>query len=183
MKQMSKAEILLNLYEAKKLQKKADKAPFTGLSILCNYVLWKKEHMSRSKLTEYNQIVQEYDVGIENGSVTRDFLEQRLWDKAEFDVKSYQMSEEEIQKQTSKNGFKQKILRMNIENMNIVNKLSTQHLLIHFNALIDMGYGKVRLNRVKDEIKAYLDDVGNTDVMALRKELFDKVGIYIEMPA
>lgn len=183
MKQMSKAEILLNLYEAKKLQKKADKAPFTGLSILCNYVLWKKEHMSRSKLAEYNKIVAEYDAGMEQGTVTREYLEQRLWDKADFDIKSYQLSEEEIKKQTNKNGFRQQLTRMNMENLNIVNKLSTQHLLIHFNALIDMGYGKVRLNRVKDEIKVYLDDVGNTDVMALRKELFDKVGIYIEMPA
>lgn len=181
-KQMSKAEILMNLYETKKLQKKAVSAPFTGMSVLCNHVLWKKEHMSQTKITEYNQLIAEYEEKLEEGTVTREELEERLWNKAEFDIKNYSMSSEDIEKATQKKNFINQLAKIQIESFNIINEMSTRHLVIHFNVLMDMGYGKVRLTRVKDGLKEYLDHMKEKDVMEMRRELFDRFGIYIEMP-
>ena len=67
-----------------------------------------------------------------------------------------------------------------------INRCSQKYLLIHFNVLIDMGYGKKRLIRVKDamnrKLKEVVDPMGK-GAMEMRQELMDGVGIIIEMPA
>ncbi len=67
-----------------------------------------------------------------------------------------------------------------------INRCSQKYLLIHFNVLMDMGYGKKRLVRVKDAMNLKLKDVGDPmgkGAMEMRQELMDGVGIVIEMPA
>ena len=72
-----------------------------------------------------------------------------------------------------------------MEANNTINEMSTRYLLIHFNVLMDMGYGKTRLERNKDAINKWLTTLTEADgvgVMDLHKELAEDAGIYVEMP-
>lgn len=67
-----------------------------------------------------------------------------------------------------------------------INRCSQKYLLIHFNVLMDIGYGKKRLIQVKDAMNQKLKEVCDPmrkDAMEMRQELMDGVGIIIEMPA
>lgn len=180
MKHLTKTEILEQLKYTANIRKKASGAPFTGMAILGNYILWKTEGWYQKHLAEYNERVKEYyDMDIDIKALSK-----RLYDAADFavEVKYHKVQDNQCKKsQRYRQIMEQKLMDAEDE----INRCSQKYLLIHFNALMDMGYGKKRLNRVKDAMNKKLNDIEDPmgeDAMKMRQELIDEMGIYIEMP-
>lgn len=168
--------------ETKKLTANSEATAFTGIDVLCNYTLWHDEKWTQKELVEYHTAVMEYDRKFYDGEITIEQMSKRLWDKAEFTIEYVPQTEEGTY---LKSKFQRDMELRTIKAGNIINEISQQYLLIFFNVLMDSGYGKKRLNRVKDNINKWLDiaskDTGKK-IMDLHRELVDKVGIYVEMP-
>lgn len=181
---LSKAELLRKIKDTQMLKKSSDKSPFTGLATICNYTLWKEEKWYQKKLAEYNQAVLEYHNNLDAGTVSLEDMSERLWNKADFKVEYVPYTEADI-RVSRKNSFLYEMEKKTMEANNTINEMSTRYLLIHFNVLMDMGYGKTRLERNKDAINKWLTTLTEADgvgVMDLHKELAEDAGIYVEMP-
>ena len=181
MKHLTKVELLQQLKHTANVRRKASSAPFTGMAILGNYILWKTEGWYQKRLAEYNERVREYydmDIDIK-------VLSNRLYKAAEFNVEvEYHKAQDNQYKKSRRyrHSMEQKLMEAEDE----INLCSQKYQLIHFNVLIDMGYGKKRLNRVKDAMNRKLEEVSNPmgkGAMEMRQELMDGVGVIIEMPA
>ena len=180
-KHLSKNELLQQMKYVSKMRSKATSAPFTTMSVLSNWTLWKTEGWGNIRLADYNQRVADYYA--EEYDMTA--LSDRLMQKADFSVEvKYHTYDDNCYKKSKKyrHTMEQKLMEADDE----INRCSQKYLLIHFNVLMDMGYGKIRLNRVKDamneNLNQYRSDI-DISVMDWRRELVEKVGIYIEMPA
>lgn len=181
MKHLTKTELLQQLRYAANVRRKASSAPFTGMAILGNYILWKTEGWGQKRLAKYNAKVAEYY----SAEPDVQKLSNRLNHKADFTIEVVYHSENDNRYQKSKKyrySMEQKLMDAEDE----INRCSQKYLLIHFNVLMDMGYGKARLTRIKDamneKLKENSDPMG-TGAMEMRRELMDGVGICIEMPA
>lgn len=180
MKHLTKSELLQQLKYTANVRRKAASAPFTGMAILGNYILWKSEGWEQEQLAEYNEKVAEY-YAIEPNIQE---LSDRLNDKADFTIEvAYHSETDNRYKRSEKyrRDMEQKLMDAEDE----INRCSQKYLLIHFNVLIDMGYKKEHLNRIKDSLNTKLAEVSDsmgTGAMQMRRELMDGVGICIEMP-
>lgn len=181
MKHLTKAELLQQLKHTANIRRKASSAPFTGMAILGNYILWKTEGWYQKRLAEYNQRVREYydmDIDIK-------VLSNRLYKVAEFTVEvEYHKVHDNQYKESRRyrHSMEQKLMEAEDE----INRCSQKYLLIHFNVLMDMGYGKKRLIRIKDALNQKLKEIADPmgeGAMEMRQELMNGVGIIIEMPA
>lgn len=182
---LSKNEILAKMKEVQKLKNSSDKTPFTGMSTLCNYVLWKKEGWYQKKLGEYNEKVLAYWEQLYTGEIELQTLSDRLWDKADFKIEFVPYTEKDIVTK-KKNSFLYEMEKRVIDANNTINEVSARHFTIHFNVLMDMGYGKKRLERNKDYLNGMLGVISSASdqrIMDLHRELYEEAGIYIEMPA
>ena len=181
---LTKNEILAKTKQLQMLKQSSYRSPFTGMSVLCNYTLWHDEKWYQKKLGEYNNAVAEYDRKLDAEETTLEEMSKRLWDKAEFTVEWVEFSEKDITV-SKKDKFMYSVEKQIIGYNNVINQMSTRYFLIHFNVLMDMGYGKKRLERNKDLINDNLRNIHTDDgtrIMDLRKELIEKAGIEIEMP-
>lgn len=179
-KHLTRAELLQQLKHTANVRKKASSAPFTGMAILCNYILWNEEGYGQKRLAEYNRRVAEYYIS--DPDIRK--LSDRLMEKADFsvDVAYHDETDNRYRKtQKYRRDMQQKLMDAEDE----INRCSQKYLLIHFNVLMDMGYAKKRLTRVKDALNKKLAEVSDPmgdSAMRMRQELIDKVGIIIEMP-
>lgn len=176
----SKEELIRQALEFKRRKDTCYTAPFTGMAIICNYTLWKTEGFTQNKLAKYNQIVDTYYQGINGGSTDVKDLADRLYEKAEFKIEFAEYTEDDILV-SKKDKYAYSLNRQNIEINNTINKSCCEYLNVCFNALMDMGYGNMRLNRVRAAVTEQLNNSGGK-VMDLHQELIDGVGIYIEKP-
>lgn len=181
MKHLTKLELLQQLKYTANVRRKAASAPFTGMAILGNYILWKTEGWGQKRLAEYNDRVKEYyDVEPDIWK-----LSDRLNKKADFTIEvAYHQESDNRYRKTKKyrRDMEQKLMDAEDE----INRCSQKYLLIHFNVLMDMGFAKKCLTRVKDAMNKKLAEVSDpmgTGAMQMRRELMDGVGICIEMPA
>ena len=183
-RQLTKAELLRYAKESKRLDLVADRAPFTGMSVLCNHTLWKEDRWGQKRLQEYNRQVAAYELQINMELASLLMLSNRLMRKAEFTVEYLPEKAPQVFA-PGKHSFYHALALKRMEQDNKVNELSMRYLLIHFNVMLDLGWGKVRLERNAKQMNAMLailsEDAGGT-LLDLRQELIDKVGILIEMP-
>lgn len=183
-KHLSKNELLRKCKELQELKRGASRSPFTGMSTLCNYVMWAEEKWYPKKLAEYNARFAEYDRKIDAGEVLVEDIGKRLRDKAGFEVAYVAYTYADIKVPKSM-GFLYQVEKTIIDSNNEINELCVRYLLIHYQVLMDMGYGDVRLNRNQGYVNKWLtitaNDEGET-IMDLRRKLMDEAGIVIEMP-
>lgn len=179
---MSKMELLRQYKRVKNIKANADRAPFTCMATLCNYVLWKEEKWYQKKLFEYNQRVNECDRMLDDGEITLEDIQDRLDKKADFIVGI----EGESRKYSKKpKNFIQQMEREIAAANDWISDMSARYILIHYQVLMDMGYGHKRLNRNRECIRGWLDRVdqdGDVSIRRLHKELYEDAGILIEMP-
>lgn len=176
-RQMSRDEIIKKMKLVSDMRRSAETSPFTTVAILANHVQWKKEGWGQTKLARYNQIVNDYETAINAGEVEIEYLSDRLWDKAEFRLEYVPF--ESCHGSSLRDRLNNEVIEFN----NRIHLLATRHLTVHFNALMDLGYGKKRLERNKDWLNEYLreSEKGTFNIMDLHRELVDGVGIYIEI--
>lgn len=179
-RQRSKEELIGQMLELRRRKETCYSAPFTGMAIICNWVLWKVEGFTQGKLEKYNQMVDVYYQVLNGGEVTVENLDNRLFQKAEFKIEFEEYTESDILV-TRKDKYAYAWNKQNIEVNNKINQSCREYLLVCFNVLMDMGYGRKRLERVRANV---VDTINTTagKVMGLHQELIDGVGIYIEKP-
>lgn len=183
-RQMTKDELLGMMKHSAKNTVLSDRAPFTGMSVLCNYVLWKTEKFTQGKLTEYNRQAAAFDIQLDTGLASLIGMSDRLMKKAGFTIEYIPIEKKDIKVSRRNQVFYQAALNK-LEAENRVNEMSTRYLIIAFNALMNMGYGEKRLTRFKDALNELLGEAQQDDgkkLLALRQELIDGVGVFIEMP-
>lgn len=182
-KHMTKDELLRSCRELSELKRTSNRAPWTAMSTLCNWLLWKEEHWYRKKLVEYNQRVMEYDRKLDDGELELKNLQKRLNLVGGFEIGYVPETYAEIKVPKSK-GFRYELERRRVDANNNINDWSIRYLVIHFNVLMDMGYGYKRLNRVYKSVELRIGEHVKSDVgvMAMHRELINGLGIYIEMP-
>lgn len=181
---MTKNEILRAYNELLIMRKNADKAPFTSMATLCNYILWKDEKWYQKKLADYNQRIADCDRMLDDGVLTLEGINEKLFEKAEFKVDYVPFTYADI-KVSEKMGLLYKMEKEIIDNNNTINEMSVRYFLLHYWVLMQMGYGKTRLERNKDYINKRLGEINRDDkyrIMDLHRELLNSAGIYIEMP-
>ena len=156
------------------IRRNAAGATFTAVAALYNYVLWKTESMGPSVLARYNERVQTHYLETEDPQAL-DTLNETLKEKAGFDITTV------LNDTSGADTMERKVM----EASDHIHIASRRCMLCYYAALMDMGYGKVRLNRVKAAIDRQLDDVEKgigPGAMDMRRELMEKTGIMIEMP-
>ena len=87
-RQMTKEELLRYAKESKRLDLVADRAPFTGMAVLCNYNLWKQDRWGQKRLQEYNRQVAAYELQLNTELASLSLLSNRLMRKAEFEIET-----------------------------------------------------------------------------------------------
>lgn len=149
--------------------------PYSGI-IFCG----RRRDGIRSDWAEYNERVREYyDTDLDIWA-----LSDRLYDVTDFTVEvKYHKAQNNRNKKSKRyrHSMEQKLMEAEDE----INRCSQKYLLIHFNVLMDMGYGKKRLVRVKDSMNQKLEEIGDLmgeSAMKMRDDLIDGAGIIIEMP-
>lgn len=183
-KHLTKAELLAQIKHTANVSRKSASAPFTGMAILCNYVLWKTEGYGQKRLADFNQMVNDYYERDMEDELDVKELADRLMEKAEFVVEwePHKESDNHYSKHKKYRHFmEQKLLDAEDE----INRCSTKYLLIQFNVLMDCGWGKVRLTRYKDALNKQLwqvKDPNGDGALRMRAELMNGTGIIIEMP-
>ena len=183
-RQLTKNEILSRIKQVKLMTINSYRAPFTAMSVLCNYILWTEEKWGQTKLARYNQQVADYESKLDKEEIDIQGLSKRLMDKAEFTVEHVAWTEKDIK--ARKKSFMYEMEKMTLESENKINELSSRYLLINFNVLMDEGYGKKRLDRFKNYLNTYFENIytdDGTHIMEFRQKLIDEVGIFIEMPS
>jgi hypothetical protein len=180
---LSKDEIIRMMKDSRVEKLASHRSPFTGMCTLCCWVLWKTEGWGQERLARYYQAEQEYEGRIEQGEVSTEELSSRLMDKAGWTVEYHRFTEADIGV-SKKNKFLYGLAKRQIEDNNRINQLSTQYLLSHYNVLMDMGFGKKRLDRNCEAVTKYLKMIenGEAKVMQMHRELEEKLGIIVQMP-
>lgn len=178
-KHFTRDQLLYQMNKTAYDAKNAKSSAFSGLSILCNYAIWKNENFRTTKLQEYNGLVAEYESRYMKGEITVEEMSDRLNRKAGFTLTYIPYTEIANTKNKALRWLSEKD---NVSNNN-VSETCIRYQLEHYNALMDMGFGKVRLERVKGYIQDMLNGLAELDIWSIRKELIDEAGVYIEMPA
>ena len=186
-KHLTKNELLAKCKRLQEAKHYANKSPFTGMATLCNWVLWKEEQWYQKKLADYNSRVADYDRRIDDGEITLSSIRSRLKEKAGFDVDVVDFTYDHLQNLKKKNRFLYELEKGMIDADNLINEISARYMLCHYAVLMDLGYGSKRLNRNKDWVNRWLDDVTapgeqGDKILDLRRKLIEEAGIYIEMP-
>lgn len=178
---LSKNEILQTVKYAEESRRAVWAIPFTVISILCNYTLWKTEGWGRDRLVRYHELVNKYNQMLYDGDVTVDELRQRVEEKGGFPVKAEHIDTKNIR---MGNRFLREMTRSVINSENAIYEQAAQHLLEHYAALIDLGFGRKRLARIKEALNGLLEKAGSGElkVTDLQQEMLDKLQMEFESP-
>ena len=139
------------------------------------------ETAKQTRLANFNKAIQEKLDAVENGTADVGKMNEELFNKTGFPLTYNEYTEEDI---TFKKGtFDYWITERQLYPQNEINKHSLNYMVCWFACLMDMGYGKTRLQRVQDFFDKLLEDyrVDKTSVRAMHSELIAE-GIYVEQP-
>ena len=180
---LTKYEILKKHNELAELKHKQNSAPYSGMAIMCNYILWRDYGFRAERIQRFNNSVNEYLQKIDNEEITLESIYKRLFEKSEFDIEFVQYEEKDI-RISKKNKYLYNLAKKEIEVNNEITGYSVKYLTIVFNHMMDLGFGKKRLEKLKTEIMDYFGkvDSGEIKVHRINKILIEN-GILIEMPS
>lgn len=176
-------EIIAQCKAVAREKRMADRTPWSAMSIMCSYVIMKKEGFKGQRILRLTNKVNEMEEEWSKGKIDLKAVSQRLYDKAEWTIEYKEYQESDI---TAKKGSYQYWLdAKQIEPQNTINAQATRYMLFFFTALMDeYGFGKGRLTRVEEYIgellRAYQED--KTTVHSWKKALFEEAGVVVEMP-
>lgn len=174
---LNKYELLRNYALTKHLEKCQVGASFSVSCLINNWVLWKHFDFYPKILSEYNLKTREKWDAFQEEKIEE--YNQKLDEVAKFRI-------EYVKKNNSRknaNTYFQKLNKFMDESNDKINAEFQKYMICSMLALIDMGYGKIRLNRLNDLVIELFDEctVGKRSTMDLRKEMED-YGLVIEWP-
>lgn len=175
-KHLTKSELLYHYSGLSRMKRFGVGVAYRDSAIMVNYLLYKEECFRESKLVGFNQLVlNKYK---ENKSI--EDINRKLHIKAGFTLEPTEIKEKDIQKTGNALIDRQRIALINEDIM--MQRETEKYVIYSYDALCDMGYGKKRLNRVRQYMHRYADAVTSEKIEEMQKELFDKVGLVIELP-
>lgn len=177
-RRMLRKDELLHNYQLKKhLEKCQCGASFAVAALVTNYLLWKEFNFYPKILAEYNIKTREYWDKFEPGKIDEynDQIDKSLKLRIEYEKIG----------NTNKNAtnYFRKMHKFLDESNDLINSEFQKYMISSFQALISMGYGKTRMNRLNEQIIEMFNDctTGAKSTETLRKELED-YGVIIEFP-
>lgn len=175
-------EILKIMRQTELLKQSAERSPFTGILTLFCYTLWKDYKYSQTKLSDFCGKFTEYNEKYENEPFTE--LQSRLMDYADWTIEYQVFTEADFPHYKSK--IAQDCIREQVRCNNLINDLSTRYILYGMTILMESGFQKRKLTNFKDKFYNYIEmkDANGKKIsfMDFHNELFEKTGIFIEMP-
>ena len=157
-------------------------APFTAMAITCNHILWNKYDFRHERLSKFNIAVGEYLSKLDNGEITEQELQDRLFEKSDFNVEYVPHEEKDI-KIDKKKKILYDLAKKEMQAENEMVRYSTTYILVVMNYMIDLKFGKKRLEKLKDEILDYFDKINSHEIrLSDTNASLIANGIIIEMP-
>ena len=176
-------EIIAQCKAVARESRMASRTPWTAMSIMCSYVIMKKEGFKGQRILKLANRVNELEEQYNAGQITVKEISDRLYEKAEWTIEWQAYTEADIV--AKKGSYKYWLDSKQIAPQNAINEQATRYMLFFFTALMDeYGYGKDRLTRVQEYLSNLLRDYqqDKTTVRAWKQALFDEAGVLIENP-
>lgn len=179
---MTSQDILQYMAENKQLREiveQGDDYTFAGLATIAGWVLWKNYGWNQTRLQRFYQIYNDYRESCTDDDILSE-LNERLWNKAEFcmEVKSNDTKDVEFGNVKAL----KKLAEDRAYYYNEINYWSARCMCLIFNSLIDLGFGKKRLERMQKNMGLVINSIGSVSTDQLRADLYDNCGIFIEFP-
>ena len=176
-------EIIAQCKAVARESRMADRTPWSAMSIMCSYVIMKKEGFKGQRILRITNRVNELEEQWIRGEISTEELSKRLYEKADWTIEWKAYTEADI---TAKKGSYQYWLdKKQIGPQNTINEQATRYMLFFFTVLMDeFGFGKDRLTRVQEYMNELLElyQQDKTTVHSWKKALFEEAGVVIEMP-
>lgn len=181
-KHLTRYEILKKYNELSELKYKQKSAPYSAMSIMCNYILWQNYGFRADRIQKFNNAVNVKLQEIDNEEITLESLQDKLFEKADFKVEYVHYTEKDIYEKKN-NKCLYDLAKKEIEINNEITGYSVKYLSIVFDYMMSLGFGKKRLNKLREEIMGYFSKVDNGEmkVSTINNELI-KNGIVVELP-
>lgn len=179
-------EIIAQCKAVARENRMADRTPWTVMSIICPYTLLKSEGYKGQRIAKIIAKIEEYEALWDNGEVDLAELKKRVYEKADGDEDALDYTvytENDIA--WKKGTYDYWLDSRQIEAQNTINQQASRYLTFFFNALIDIeGFGKTRLIRVHEYLNGLMENYRFTkqSIHDWKEELFEEVGIVVEMP-
>lgn len=176
-------EIIKQCNKIAREKRMAGRTPWTAMSIMCSYVIMKKEGFKGLRISKVTGRVNEMESLFDKGEISLQNISEKLYDKAEWTIEHKKYTENDI---VAKKGTYQYWLdSVQIDPQNIINEQATRYMLFFYTALMDeYGFGKERLTRVKDYMLELLSEYQQNRccVEDWSRELYENAGVVVEMP-
>lgn len=176
-------EIMAQCNAIAREKRMADRTPWSAMSIMCSYVIMRKEGFKGQRILKITNKVNELEEQWSKGKINLEEVSKRLYEKADWSIEYKEYTEADI---TAKKGSYQYWLdSVQIGPQNAINMQATRYMLFFFTALMDeYRFGKERLTRVQEYMNELLllYQQDKTTVRAWKKALLEEAGVVIEMP-
>lgn len=176
-------EIMAQCKAVAREKRMAERTPWSAMSIMCSYVIMKKEGFKGQRILRITNKVNELEEQWEKGEITIEEISNCLCEKADWTIGWKAYTENDIK--AKKGSYQYWIDQKQIEPQNTINEQATRYMLFFFTALMDeFGFGKDRLTRVQDYMNELLESYqkDKTTVYEWKRALFEEAGVVIEMP-
>lgn len=173
---MSKNELLYHLRGMSRMEKFSGGLAYRDSAVLINYILYQEFGFRQKMITRFNELIlKKY---AENR--TQDDVNARLKEKAGFIVGYHYVSCKDIEKTGNKFVDKKRMQMIDVDND--IQKEFEKYVRYTYDALMDLGYGKIRLVRMEYFIDKYSKGTSTEGVEEFAKILFDKIGLVVALP-
>ena len=176
-------EIMAQCKAIAREKRMAERTPWTAMSVMCSYVIMKKEGFKGQRILRITNKVNELEEQWEKGEITIEEISNCLCEKADWTIGWKAYTENDIK--AKKGSYQYWLDQKQIEPQNTINEQATRYMLFFFTALMDeFGFGKDRLTRVQDYMNELLESYqkDKTTVYEWKRALFEEAGVVIEMP-
>lgn len=176
-------EIIAQCKTVARESRMADRTPWSAMSIMCSYVIMKREGFKGQRIFNITSRINELETKWISGELDLKEFSNKLMEKADWTIEHQRYEESDIK--AKKGSYQYWIDKKQIAPQNTINEQATRYMLFFFNVLIDnYGFGKERLTRVKDFMNELLEEYrqDKTNVHYWKKSLFEEAGVVMEMP-
>lgn len=176
-------EIMAQCKAVAREKRMAERTPWSAMSIMCSYVIMKKEGFKGQRILRTTSKVNELEEQWSKGKIDLKAISQRLMDKADWSIEHKAYTDADIR--AKKGSYQYWIDQKQIAPQNAINEQATRYMLFFFAALMDeFGFGKDRLTRVQEYMNELLElyQHDKTTVHEWKKALLKEAGVVIEMP-
>lgn len=173
---LSKEELLYHMRGMSRMERFSGGVAYHDSAILVNYILYTEFGFRQKKITEFNELIlKKY-----RDNKSQDEINERLNEKADFIIGYHYVTGKDIEKTGNKFIDSKRMKMLDVDN-DIQGEFE-KYMRYSYDALMDMGFGKIRLIRFRYFAENYSKEVSARGIDAFASTLFDKIGLVIAYP-